>query len=52
MNNTSNFDVKFQIDTSSSDVSRKLLIGDHSAANGSNVKIHVTNLDTLDEFEG
>lgn len=53
----SQFEVRFEIDQSQDNsVSRKLLIGssgpDAHSTTGSNVKIHVTNLDSLDEFEG
>jgi hypothetical protein len=55
------FEVKFEIDqTQETSVSRKILMGSggfdsqgmNSGSNGSNVKIHVTNLDSLDEYEG
>ena len=49
------FEVKFEIDQTDNSVSRKLMAIPGQgvpAGNGSNVKIHVTNLDSLDEYEG
>lgn len=48
------YQVKFQIDQAQ-DNSRKFLMGSDATSaqsQGSKVKIHVTNLETLDEFEG
>jgi len=54
------YEVKFEVDQNQeSALSRKLIIGNqgisgHAPQNndGTNVKIHVTNLDSLDEYEG
>ena len=52
------FEVKFEIDQNQDQsLSRKLLMpngfgNQNQGQSGSSVKIHVTNLDSLDEYEG